>query len=53
MITTVLAQLFASMASRKKPSAILGEEETVVEVYADALSEILVGEPDEPAAQGS
>jgi hypothetical protein len=46
MIMTALSQLFASMATQKRPSVILGGEEIVVEVYSDALSDIVDGEHD-------
>lgn len=40
MIVTALSWLFASMTAQKRPSVILGGE-GIVEVFSDALSEIL------------
>jgi hypothetical protein len=37
MLTWVLAELFVSMKSWKKHSAVLGKEEIVAEVYVDTL----------------
>jgi ABC-type arginine/histidine transport system permease subunit len=37
---TILAQPFASVASWKRHKTILSKEETVVEIYADTLSNI-------------
>jgi hypothetical protein len=49
---TVLAKLFASMASCKRPNAILGGEE-IVEVHADVLPDILDGVPDDCSQSSS
>jgi hypothetical protein len=43
MITTVISHLFANMASQMRPNVILGEDEIVAEIYADALSDISDG----------
>jgi hypothetical protein len=43
----VSAQLFASMTSRKKSTEILGEEESVMDIYADSLSDIFNGESED------
>jgi hypothetical protein len=53
VITIVIAQLFANMASQKKSTEIVGEEEIVMDIYADSLSDIFDGESEDCLQFGS
>jgi hypothetical protein len=52
MITKVLAELSASMASQQGPDAISGEE-LVADVYVNTLSDITYSEPDDSSQSSS
>jgi hypothetical protein len=47
VITTVIAQLFSSMASRKKSTKILVEREIIMDIYTDSLSDIFDDESED------
>jgi hypothetical protein len=52
VITTVIAQLFASLASQKKSTEILGKEEIGMDIYGDPLSDIFDGESEDCLQSG-